>query len=259
MQLTQEQVAAAMEWSPSKMIRIENAETSIGINDLRALLQFYNVDEKQVDELLALGREARSRPWWRGESYSKVAPPELLQLIDYESVAASIRQFETMFIPGILQTRDYARAVLKNFYDEMPADELVELRTRREDLLRREGAPQFSFILDEPVIRRLAGGVSVMRKQLLHVIDVANLSNVTIQVVPFRAGLHPGTGPFEIVQLADAADEYVVFLEGLRHDIVSDKPEDTRSYLIMFDRIMDIALSTPESLALLNEVAKGLE
>ena len=258
LKLTQEQVATAMYWSLSKMIRIEQEKNSISPNDLKALMQLYEItDAEKKAELIGLAREARKQGWWRG--FSEDAPKELLELIDYESAASSVRQFETMFVPGILQTKEYARAVLQNFYEEKPAAELAELRTRREDLLTRPGAPQFLFILDEPVIQRLAGGPSVMRPQLHRLVDVAELPNVTIQVVPFSAGLHPGTkGPFEIIQFADAADEYVVFLETPRGDNITDAPEDIASYLAAFERIGEISLNPDESVSRINEVAKGM-
>src|SRR5256885_997065 len=156
MGLTQEQVAAAMEWSLSKMNRIEKAKTGISANDLRALLPLYGITARdRTEELLGLARG--SRPG-RSRRYSDLAPVTLLELIDYESAASSISQFEPMGVPGILQTEEYALAVLRVFYgDRGPAERvpaLVDLRTRRRDLLFRENAPAFSFVLDESVIRR---------------------------------------------------------------------------------------------------------
>jgi transcriptional regulator with XRE-family HTH domain len=256
--LTQEQVAKAMDWSLSKMIRIDSAQTSISINDLRALLRFYEItDRERTAELIRLARAARKQGWWR--SYSTVAPKELLTLIDYESAASSVRQFETTFIPGILQTREYARAVLQNFYPDEPAAELVQLRTKREDLLRRDGAPQFFFILDEPVIERLAGGPSVMRLQLQRLIDATELPNVTIQVVPLSAGLHPGVkGPFEFIRFPDPADKDVVFLETRGRDVISDSLEETENYLKTFERLEKVSLSPADSAARINELIKGM-
>jgi transcriptional regulator with XRE-family HTH domain len=257
--LTQQEVADAMAWSLSKMIRVENAETSISVNDLKVLLDYYGIkDKEKTAELIALARAARKRGWWRGQSYSKVAPKELLKLIDYESAASSIQQFETMYVPGILQTRDYARAALQNFYADKPAEEMADLRTRREGQLTSEDAPQFTFLLDEPVIQRLAGGSSVMRQQLQRLIDVAKQPNVTIRVVPFSAGLHPGSGPFEIIQFADAADEYAVFIETARGDFFADKPKDVQQYREAFDRIMQKSLGREDSVARIEEVAKAI-
>jgi transcriptional regulator with XRE-family HTH domain len=257
--LTQQEVAKAMVWSLSKMIRVESAETGISVNDLKVLLDYYEIkDEEKRAELIALARAAGRRGWWRGQSYSKVAPKELLKLIDYESAAASIRQFETMYVPGILQTRNYARAVLQNFYADEPAEEMADLRTRREGQLTREDAPQFTFLLDEPVIQRLAGGQTVMRQQLQRLVDIAELPNVTIRLVPFSVGLHPGSGPFEIIQFADAANQYAVFIETAHGYFITDKPEDIRKYKNVFDRITQISLRPEDSVARIREAAKAM-
>jgi transcriptional regulator with XRE-family HTH domain len=257
--LTQEQVANAMEWSLSKMNRIEKAKTGISANDLKVLLPLYGITDKDKTEvLLALARASRQTPWWRG--YADVAPSTLLELIDYETAASSIRQFEPMFVPGILQTEEYALAVLRATYGEgSPAERvpaLVDLRTRRRDLLSSEGAPAFSFILDEAVIHRLVDSPAVMSRQLVHLVTLADLPNVTIRVVPFTAGLHPGMkGPFKVIEFDDEPDEDVTFLEGPRGDFISDDPEETKSYLETFKRITQIALGESESVGLLHKVA----
>lgn len=257
--LTQEHVAKTMEWSLSKMNRIEKAKSGISANDLKALLPLYGItDKERIEELVALARAARQNPGWR--RYSDVAPAELLELIDYESAASAVSQFETMFVPGILQTEEYASAVLQFFYDEKSAAErvsaLVDLRTRRRDLLTRENAPQFYFVLDESVIHRLVGSPSVTSRQLRHLVGVAELPNVTIQVVPFAAGLHPGMkGPFEIVQSADTPDENIVFLEIPRGDIISDDPKEIQNYLEAFERITGTSLGPSDSVDRLRKAA----
>ena len=257
--LTQEQVASDMEWSLSKMIRIEGASTGISTNDLKALLRLYQItDTERTEQLTTLARAARERSWWG--AYRDVAPPALLQLIEYESAASVVRQFETMFVPGILQTEDYARVVIQDYYDEMPASDrvaaLVDLRVRREELLDRENPPHFSFILDEAAIRRLIGGQSVMRRQVSRLIEIAKKPNVTIEIVPFAAGLHSGMGgPFEVIEFADTLDEDVVFLESLRGDIVSDDPEETLRYREAFERLGKAALDQRDSLTYLEETA----
>jgi transcriptional regulator with XRE-family HTH domain len=259
-ELTQEQVATAMDWSLSKMNRIEKAKTGISTNDLKVLLPLYGItDEERIEELLALARAARQSPWW--SRYSDVAPTTLLELIEYEYAASAVSQFETIFVPGILQTEEYASAVLQGFYGEkFPAARvaaLVELRTRRRDLLTSENAPKFSFVLDESVIHRLVGSPTIMSRQFMHLISVAELSNVTIQIVPFTAGLHPGMkGPFEVVQFADAPDENIVFLEGPRGDLISDDPEETDSYLKDFRRITEKSIEPSDSVALLKAAGK---
>ena len=261
--LTQDQVAKAMEWSLSKMNRIEQAKSSISANDLKALLPLYGItDEGQTEELLALARASRQTPWWRGR-YSEVASEVFLQLIDYESAASYISQFETAFVPGILQTEEYATAVLQVFYDENSSPEriaaLVELRAKRRELLTSENAPQFSFIIDESVVHRLVGSPSVTSRQFIHLIDVAGLPNVTIQVVPFAASVYPGmTGPLKIVEFEDSPDESIVFLESPRGDFISDAREETQSYRETFRRIREKSLSPSDSISLLHKSASEI-
>jgi Domain of unknown function (DUF5753)/Helix-turn-helix domain len=258
-ELTQEQVAKAMDWSLSKMNRIEKAKTGISTNDLKALLPLYGItDQERTEELLALARASRQTPWWRG--YGDVAPATLLELIDYESAASAISQFEPMFVPGILQTEEYALAVLRVSYGEgSPAERvpaLVDLRTRRRDLLTSEGAPAFSFLLDESVIRRPAGSPAVMSRQLLHLASLADLPNVTIRIVPYAAGLHPGMrGAFKVIEFDDEPAENVAFLEGPQGDLISDDPGETANYLETFGRIARIALGPADSAGLLREAA----
>jgi transcriptional regulator with XRE-family HTH domain len=257
--LTQDQVAAEMDWSLSKIIRIESASGGISANDLRTLLVRYGVtDPEQVDSLVALARAARERPWW--SAYRDVAPQSLLQLLEYESAAYVVRQFETMFIPGILQTEDYARAVIENYYDErlgsVQLRALVELRGRREDLFDGDNAPSFQFILDEAATRRLAGESSVMRRQLRRLIEIADRPNITVAVIPFSAGLHPGMkGPFELIEFADPADSDIVYLESPRGDIFSDDPEETLSYREAFEKLGRSSLDPRGSVARLAAIA----
>jgi transcriptional regulator with XRE-family HTH domain len=266
--LTQEQVAKAMEWSLSKMNRIEKAKSVISINDLRALLPLYGIIEKErADELLDLvravarARSGRDDQWWR--RYNEVAPARLLELLDYESAASAVSQFETIFAPGILQTEEYASTVLQVFYDHNSSAErvaaLVDLRTRRRELLTSAGAPKFSFVLDEPVIRRLVGSPAIMRGQLQHLVRMADLPNVTIRVVPFTAGLHAGMKQsFELIQFADAPDENIVFLESPRGDFISDDSNETQSYLTAFRNVTKKSLSLAESVSMLRKAASEM-
>jgi transcriptional regulator with XRE-family HTH domain len=258
--LTQDQVAAEMDWSPSKVIRIEAGSSGISANDLKALLQLYGVkDLEQIDSLLALARAGREqRSWWR--EYREVAPQSLLQLIEYESVAHVIRQFESMVIPGILQTEGYAHAVLENHYNEEPGSDqlhaLVELRTRREDLFDAENRPSFHFILDEAVVRRKVGGPSVMRRQLKRLIEVAEKPDVTIEMIPFSAGLHAGMkGPFEIIEFANPSDRDIVYLETPRGDIFSDDSDETLRYSKDFAKLRKSSLGPRDSLARIAKIA----
>ena len=261
--LTQQQVAEAMDWSLSKMNRIEQAKTGISINDLRMLLRLYDVtDEGETERLVGMARQAKQSPWWP-RRFSEVASKELLDLIDYEFAASGIRQFETSFVPGILQTEDYASAVLHVFHGEDSAPErvaaLVDLRTRRRDLLSGGNAPKFSFLLDESVIKRLVGSPSVMREQLESLVKVAELPNVMLQIVPFSAGLHPGMkGPFEVVEFDDMPGENIVFIDRPGGSLISDDPKTTESYLKDYRRIAEKSLTPADSAERIRKAATAM-
>jgi len=259
--LTQQQVAQAMEWSLSKMNRIEKAKSGISTNDLKALLRVYGItDKERTEQLLALARGARRSPWW--QPYSDVASAQLLQLIDSESSSSAVSHVETMFVPGILQTEEYASAVLQASYSENSDERvyrLVDLRTRRRELLASVNAPKFSFVLDESVICRPVGNPSIMRQQLRHIVSVMELPNVTIQVVPFAVGMHPGMqGAFELVHFEDTPDEDIVFLEGARGDAISDDPAETAHYMEAFRQIKGVSLSPSGSMDRLLKAADDL-
>ena len=257
--LTQEQVANEMDWSLSKIIRIESGSSRISANDLKALLRLYGVsDPENVDALVTLARAARERP--RSNAYRDVAPSPLLQLIEYESVASAIRQFEPLFIPGILQTEDYARAVIQDYYDERPGSSrlrtLVELRVRREELFDRDNPPSLHFMLDEAVVHRLVGGSSVMQRQLRRLIELAERPHITLDVIPFSAGLHPGLkGPFEIIEFADPSDSDIVYLESPRGDIFTEDPKETLMCREAFEKLGKSSLGSRDSLALIARIA----
>lgn len=258
-ELTQEQVAEAMDWSLSKVIRIEGGSVGISTNDLKALLRYYKIVEpSRVAELIALARAARERSWW--SMYRDAAPTGLLQLIGYESAASIRRNFEPLLVPGLLQTEEYARTVIQALAERLPAehiDILVEIRMRRQELLDRSDPPLLFFILDEAVVRRLVGGKSIMRRQIRRLIEIAERPNVTIEVVPFSAGIHPGVkGSFVVLEFPDAGDDDVLYLESPRGDLISrDTPEDVLGYREAFEELRVMSLGPQGSITYLDKVA----
>jgi hypothetical protein len=247
-----------MDWSLSKVIRIENGTVGISTNDLRALLRYYGiVDNDQVAELVALARAARERSfWWSG--YREVAPPGLLQLIGYESSAFVVRTFETLLVPGLLQTEEYARTIIKEFEGSAKhLETLVEIRMKRQELLDQADPPLLFFILDEAVVRRLIGGKAVMRRQIRRLIEAADRPNVTIEVVPFAAGAHPGLkGPFVVIELPDPEDDDVLYLEGTQGDVVSrDFRDEVVTHREEFEVLRKASLGPKGSLTYLGKLA----
>lgn len=256
---TQDQVALAMDWSLSKVIRIEAGSVGISTNDLKVLLRHYKiVDPARTEELIALARAARERSWW--SMYRDVAPPGLLQLIGYESAASIRRNFEPLLVPGLLQTEEYARAVIRGLDDQAPAERVdtrVEIRMRRQELVDRANPPLLFFILDEAVVRRVVGSKGIMRRQIRRLIELADRPNVTIEVVPFGAGVHPGLkGSFVVLEFPDAADDDVLYLESPSGDLISrDVPEEVLTYREVFEHLRSLSLGPSDSMTYLGKLA----
>ena len=216
---TQRETAAAMDWSMSKLIRIETGDVRISTNDLRALLNYYGVDGGRVEALVEVARAAREQPHWA--RYRDVASPEYLAFLGYESSAAIIRNFEPILIPGLLQTEEYARAVLTEVEPMQRVDPLVDLRVERQELLVRPKPPSLHFIIDEAAIRRAVGGPEVMRRQLQHVKDLTSEPHVHIRVVPFEVGMYPKMRvPYVLIEFDAPEDEDILFVEYPNGDTV---------------------------------------
>jgi transcriptional regulator with XRE-family HTH domain len=260
--LTQEQVAQAMDWSLSKLIRIENGSVGISTNDLKAILQHYKItDEEHTAELLALSRASRERSWW--STYRDSLPKKLIQLIEYENAAYVSRHYEDLVFPGLLQTQDYMRVSSHQLAPTMSAPAVeteIEVRLKRQELLKRSDAPLLFFIIDEAVVRRVVGGAEVMRPQIQRLIDAADLPNVTVEVVPFTAGLLPGLqAPFVIHEFPDAADDDVLYLESPRGDLLSrDDADEILSFREDFERLRRASLGPAGTVEFLRQVVAEL-
>ena len=260
--LTQDQVADEMEWSLSKVIRIEAGTVGISANDLNALLGYYKiVDEDQVASLLTLARAGRERPWQ--SVYRDVVSPRLLQFIEFEAAASISRNFQPLVVPGLLQTDEYARAMFRQVPGDVPdksIDAQVEVRMRRQELLDRDDSPLLFFILDEAATRRLIGGRDVMRRQLRRLTEMAARPHVTVEVVPFSAGVHPGLqGSFVIQEFPDPADDDVLYLESPQGEVISrDDPDLILHYREVFEELRRLSLGPEGSVTFLDELADGM-
>jgi transcriptional regulator with XRE-family HTH domain len=258
--LTQDQVADAMEWSPSKIIRIEAGSVGVSANDMKALLRLYHITEpKRVDELLTLARLARER-----STTFRDAPPRLLQFIDYEAAASAIRGFQSIAVPGLLQTDEYARTVISVVNPEASkaqVEALVKVRMKRQELLARTDPVGLLFVMDEAVIRRQVGGTDVMRRQVKHLVAMADRKNVTIEVVRFSAGAHPGMqGPFVIFEFPDAEDDDVLYLETSHGElIIRDEPNEIANHGERLAALRKLSAGPKGSVAFLERVAAGEE
>lgn len=258
--LTQDQVAEAMEWSPSKIIRIEAGSVGVSANDMKELLRLYNItDPKRVNELLTLAREARERL-----TTYRDAPPRLSQFVDYEAAASAIRGFQPLLVPGLLQTEDYARAIIQALMPQSPktqVEALVKVRMQRQEKLTRADPVELLFVLDEAVLRRQVGGRDAMRRQVGHLVEMANRKNVTLEVVRFDVGVHSGMqGPFVIFEFPDAEDDDVLYIENSKGDlIIRDEPDEIAIHEERLDALRKLSSGRKGSLAFLERVAAGDE
>lgn len=230
--LTQQAVSESLDWSLSKLIRIEAGVVGVSLTDVQALLQLYGVnDPAQMGEVVAEARAGRRPSWW--SVYRNILSSEFVDFLDYESSATEIRVYQPFVVPGLLQTDDYARAVIQTSADPNNVDQLVEARMRRQDPLDREGAPNASFLVDEAALRRWVGAPGVMRAQLRRLQELNLRPNISIRAIPFRAGHYRGLGePFVVL---DLDDETVVYLESLRGDLLHrDDPQEISDYLNLY-------------------------
>jgi transcriptional regulator with XRE-family HTH domain len=254
---TQEQVATAMDWSLSKLIRIENGTVGISTNDLKAILAHYEItDDKRTAEMLGLARGARERSWWSGY---RDAPPRLIQLIEYESAAFIIRNFQPMLVPGLLQTEEYATTMIRNLAPQVSAEDVklrVEIRMKRQQLLQQKEMPLMFFIMDEAAVRRVVGGRDAMRRQIQRLLDESEKPTVTIEIVPFSAGAHPGMqGPFMLFEFPDAADDDALYLEGPDDVRLNrDDAEEISRFRERFEVLRDLSLGPDGSRDLLRQL-----
>ena len=231
--LSREEAAEAIRASAWKIHRLENGQVGFKQRDLVDLLELYQVtDPDEIDELLTLAREANVPGWW--QHYGDVLPQWFRTYVDLESAATLIRTYEGMFVPGLLQTDDYMRAVIRDASLESSEEvgRRVRLRMARQILLTREHPPRLWAVMDEAALRRPVGGREVMRGQLERLIDATKLPNVTLQVLPFGAGAHPAmVGAFSILRFADRELPDVVYLEHLTNAVYLDKRAEVERYL----------------------------
>lgn len=265
--LTQQTVARALDWHPSKLIRIEGGKSRITKTDLQALLREYRVNsESRQERLEALREDAAKRAWW--DEYRDVVSDTTIRYAGYESGATTIRQFENAVIPGLLQTPEYARAIFTHYVGEHEIDRRIEARMRRrEELARRQAPPREFFILDEAAIRRHIGAATdprIMPRQLRRINELSETDDrLTVRVVPFSAGAHPGLeGPFALLEFDGGAAD-VLYLEGpsavQTQSTLEDRDDTVAEYRASFESIAESSLSADESLTLIGKVADEFE
>lgn len=260
--LNGDEAAAQLGWSGSKISRIELHRTGIKIADLRRLLDIYGVRDIQRDELLALARESSRTSWIEAATAS--FPPEYAAYIYAEAEAREVWNWEPLVVPGLLQTADYARAVMRGWQSmfNLPpgnTDRRVDTRTLRQRALHREQPLQLSAVLDESVLHRRFGDSAVMRDQLQSLLEASQSSNIQLHIFPMNSDYPIATGPFSIMkfsQIFDLALHDLVVVEQLTGSYYLEDEEETHKYGVTYQHLIKNALDHDASRAAIAKAAR---
>jgi transcriptional regulator with XRE-family HTH domain len=255
--MTAEEVADRLLVSQSKISRLENGRRSISQRDVRDLCGVYEVEDRRiVDSLMQMAKESRQQGWWH--AFGDIPYSVYIGL---ETDAASLRVYEPQVVPGLLQTRAYAEAVVAGALPEASAEDVekrVQVRMRRQDRITDPTHPlRLWAVLDEATLRRAVGGPQTMVEQLEHLIELSRLPHLTVQVMPFAMGAHPGVnGQYAILEFPETTDSTVVYLEGVTSDLYLEKGNDVQSYSVMYEHLRAQALNADQTREFIEKVAK---
>jgi transcriptional regulator with XRE-family HTH domain len=256
--MTIDEVGEKLECSASKISRIETGHVGVTPRDVRDMLELYGVGGDDREALVQLAREARKQGWWH--AYKEVFTGTFVGL---EADASSLRAFQALLVPGLLQTESYARAVIRAVRpdtDEADVTKRVAARVARQELLTDSTPPEYWAVIDEAVLHRVVGNQQVMAEQLKRLLEMAQFPHVTLQVLPFSAGAHPGMdGPFVIMGFPEAADPDVVYVESTGNGFFVEMPPDVRRYSLMFDHLRAAALKPDDSSEVIAAAATRFE
>ncbi|KND26332.1 helix-turn-helix domain-containing protein [Streptomyces acidiscabies] len=251
--LTQREAADRLDWSLSKVIRIEAGTVSLSVTDLQAMVRLYEIEDAEiVEELEQAARGSKGQSWW--SEYSDVVSPTFAQYLGYESAANTVRGYHPTLIPGLLQTADYMNALFAAASGATRVQLRTDLRLARQELVLADNGPTMAMILDESAVRRLVGGAGTMRNQLTHVKQLAEAGRITLQILPFSAGEHDSLEDcFVLFGYRD--DEDVLYLAGPGGVLTNrDDREKVARYQECFEDLSDKALNQEESIALLDDI-----
>ncbi|MEU9403560.1 helix-turn-helix transcriptional regulator [Streptomyces sp. SID4985] len=259
--LKREEAAHVLHVAPATVRRMEMAEVSLKIPYLQVLLKSYGVPDDEAELFVRLAEDANRPGWW--QRFHDILPGWFSMYVSLEEAASLIRSYEPHFVPGLLQTEDYARGVLKSgAIGQTSPDDIerhVALRMRRQDLLTRPDAPRVWAVMDETALRRPVGGPEVMRRQIDKLLEATKLPNVTLQVAPFADGPHPGTyGPFVLFRFAMSELPDMVYSEYLTGAVYLDARSEVASHLEVMDRMAAQAATAQRTKEILRDLRKEL-
>jgi transcriptional regulator with XRE-family HTH domain len=254
---TVEDVARELLCSPPKISRIETGVRPASLRDVRDLCNIYGVDDSLRDRLMTLAREAKQQGWWN--RYEDLA---IESLIGLEIEAAQISSYESCVIPWMFQTREYARAVIRGILPRIAdhvLDERVTARITRQELITRESPPHFWSLVDESALRRRVGSNDIMRDQLKRMVELATVSNITLQVVPFSLGAHPGLdNTFELLEF-QSAQSPVVYIDNMAGALYVERAADVDRFKEALMHLRAGALDPQSSISLVERVRETFE
>ncbi|MFR9791779.1 helix-turn-helix domain-containing protein [Streptomyces sp. MB22_4] len=259
--LKREDAARILRVAPATVRRMEMAEVGFKIPYLQLLLKAYGVPEDEAEAFVQLAEEANRPGWW--QRFHDILPGWFSMYVSLEGAASLIRSYEPHFVPGLLQTEDYARGVLRSgAIGQTSPDDIerhVALRMQRQQMLTRPDAPRFWVVMDETALRRPVGGAEVMRAQLQRLIEAASLPNVTLQIAPFENGPHPGTyGPFVLFRFAMSELPDMVYSEYLTGAVYLDARAEVATHLEVMDRMAAQAATAQRTKEILRDLCKEL-
>ncbi|MER7204421.1 transcriptional regulator [Streptomyces sp. CB01635] len=262
--LKREEAAKVLRVAPATVRRMEMAEVGLKIPYLQLLLKSYGVTDEEADAFVTLAEEANKPGWW--QRFHDILPGWFSMYVSLEGAASLIRSYEPHFVPGLLQTEDYARGVLRSgavgralAEDPDVVERHVALRMQRQELITREEAPRLWMVMDETALRRPVGGPDVMRGQIDRLLEVTELANVTLQIAEFAAGPHPGTyGPFVLFRFAMSELPDMVYSEYLTGAVYLDARPEVATHLEVMDRMAAHAATAHRTKDILRDLRKEL-
>ncbi|MGX1885276.1 helix-turn-helix domain-containing protein [Streptomyces sp. NPDC055287] len=255
--MTAEEVAERLLVSQSKISRLENGRRSISQRDVRDLCGVYDVeDHRIVDSLMQMAKDSRQQGWWH--AFGDIPYSVYIGL---ETDAASLRVYDPQIVPGLLQTPRYAEALITGALPETAVTDVekrVNVRLRRQERILTADQPlRLWAVIDEASLRRVVGDRQLMREQLEHLVEQSQLPHVTVQILPFDMGAHPGiSGHYAILEFPDAADSSVVYIEGVTSDLYLEKANDVQKYSVMYEHLRAQALNVEASRHFIANIAK---
>lgn len=249
------QVTEHLMCSPSKVSRVETGQRGATLRDIRDLCDLYGVtDQAERDHLMTLAKEGKQQAWWQAYDLPYAT------YVGLEVEALSIRCYDSAVVPGLLQTSGYARAVHEAVVPKLSPEVIeqrVEERIKRQRQLAPDGPPSLHFILDEAVLHRVVGSPQVMKAQAMRIREDMDNQNMTVQIIPYRAGAHPALDSvFTILELPRAISN-IVYVEGLVGQVYLERPQDSERYSWVFDRLTEMALNVDESKAFVSDIANS--